>query len=214
MKHILATLALTGTVFAQAAPEKDAASKAPSLKDARKQWKLARRDFKKLNKFEQMAVEDAREGYFASPCGKLVHPTLKTVAQHLNKAAEAAKDNEKFAELARDIAASADKISGRANAADDLDAAWTKAMKAEVDAKVEKNFKVLSDGDPRQRALKANVAAIHGALKTLEKMEAPEGARKHGATAMALTGNVAKCLDKVPATRLAPAKPAPKKTPT
>ncbi len=215
MKYVLATMVLAGAAFAQAAPDKVAA-KAPTLKQARTQWDSARTDYRRLSRFERIAIRDARSTYFQSPCGKLVQPSLKTAAALLTKAAaEATKQkNVEFAKLAGDAATAANRIAGKAKATEGLLAAWKKAAKTKADPEITKAFEVLAEGDPRQRALKANVATINKALASLKKLEAPKAAQQQVAAATSLTAMVAKCLNAVPAKRLAPPVAAPTQTPT
>lgn len=171
-------LLVLALILAPAVAEETLQETCDELADTREELKLARGDFKKLARVERDVMRDARIAVAATAKGRALAPAFASAADALEGVRGQAKDLAdvlgQMAESYRAMAAELDKeIAPEAKAkADEL----LKAAAEEKDAPEAKaSWRIVKRGDPRYRALAANMKVLGATLLALGERDGEVG---------------------------------------
>lgn len=147
---------------------------AETLRIARERLDVARGEFKKLAMVEKEALRDARKTFAATARGRALAPAFAAAADLLEGASG---DEALLTRMARSYRAMADELDkkvapeAKADALNLLEEGAAEKQGAEAKAA----WNLLKRGDPRYRALAANMEALKAALSSLGERDGAKG---------------------------------------
>lgn len=206
----VATADATANDLSSAKEQMEAASKTLGKLD--NAFRVAAKDRKRLTRYERIAVSDARKSVYAKSAeGKTLASSLHTAAELLRSAAKGktveATKAKRYGELATALEAMTRRLAPKATASMDaternkraatLLKTWDDVMSKPRTDDFAKCWKMLAEGDPRQRVVSAGIEATMALLGDC-KSSCSEGDAAKAATLLA---NIADRFQEVPTVR-------------